>query len=210
MIEELSELTGTPESIQKVLSDLYDWELTAGAIRKLGFAKAGLLDYQGHALAVLARDVNKPKARILEVGTNHGYSAAVMRLAAPQATIVTLEPVREVRKKARENLEGMAITVDPHTSAAYLEESTGRYDLIFVDGDHKHIGVDLPWFNHLRRGGLILFHDYSPEDAEHPCPPVYKALTEGFLERPPDILIRDDGLTGMAGWYRRQGESYGA
>ncbi len=85
----------------------------------------------------------------------------------------------------------------------------GQYlgmDMIFVDGDHKNVVRDLPWWNALKPGGFMFFHDYTPADAtSRPCPPVYEALNDFsiYLKRPePDVIVVDDGKLGMAGFYR--------
>lgn len=173
--------------------------------------RQGVLPEQAAALALLAHQYDRSAAHILEIGTSAGYTAAIMKLAAPQARVVTLEPDRAKRAQARVNLEGLDIDVRPYMSAVYLEllpKFGFRFNLIFVDGDHKHVSQDLPYFNFLKVGGLFLFHDYSPETADHPCPPVYDALN-GFgedLGRGPDVLIQSEDLTGMAGWYKKSGE----
>lgn len=40
----------------------------------------------------------------------------------------------------------------------------GDIDLLFIDGDHSEIGVAgdiIAWVNHVKKDGLILFHDYG-------------------------------------------------
>lgn len=165
---------------------------------------------QAMAIALLAAQYDRPDARILEWGTNRGFTAAVLRLAAPQASVLSLEPNQSLRHAARARLEPLAITVGPWTSVAYLELSDHLYDLIFVDGDHKNIVLDLPWYNRLRTDGLFLHHDFSPAGSSRACPPVFEGLTEfsRVLEHEPDVLLRDPTHTGLAGWYRREGETW--
>jgi len=161
------------------------------------------------AIALLASQYNRRDARLLEWGTNRGFTAAVLRLAAPEAEVTTLEPNRSLRRAARTHLTSLDIHVRPETSAAYLEVDDHTYDMIFVDGDHKHISADLPWYNRLVTGGLFLHHDFSPAGSSRPCPRVYKALN-GFaahLAPPADVQMADDTGTGIAGWYRREGET---
>ena len=54
------------------------------------YYKREISEYQAAALYAIATRFNRPGARILEIGTAWGYSAAVMALAAPQAAITTL------------------------------------------------------------------------------------------------------------------------
>lgn len=163
---------------------------------------------QAIAIAALASQFDKPSGNILEIGCNRGLTAGLMKLAAPQALVTTLEPSREMRRIARENIVPLGVVVRPHTSVAYLDvikDSTKRYDLIFVDGDHKHVRLDLPYWNHLKVGGLFLHHDYSPEQSARPCPPVYEALNDFArkMQREPDVLVVDDTGVGMWGMYRK-------
>jgi predicted O-methyltransferase YrrM len=211
------------------------------AVARVAGLKRGLLDYQAAWLYAITKA--RQPAKILEIGTLVGYSAALMAMAAPRAEIVTLNPSGSEVIQAMRNLAAYAnVKVVPIRSWDYFTTTAPRsqegmdsgqqpcrndvgtraenaegaegddeylYDMIFVDGDHRHIEWDLPWFNRLEVGGLMLFHDYSPVDASHPCPPVYEALNRmaeklhGF-----DVLIIDEGKTGMAGIVRREGERW--
>lgn len=168
---------------------------------------------QAAAIAYLASQYDYSGARILELGCNRGLTAGLMQLAAPSALVTTLEPSREMRRVARANIVPLGIVVRPEASVAYLEltkDSGVEYDLIFVDGDHKHIRDDLPWWNRLKVGGLFLHHDYSPLESARPCPPVYEALNDfaARLGRQPDVLVVDDTRVGIWGMYRREGEEW--
>ena len=81
--------------------------------------------------------------------------------------------------------------------------------MIFVDGDHNRIARDLPWFNRLQVGGLLLCHDYSPEWEWIPSPVVYAELNgmADRLGRAFDVRLVDNGKVGMVGFYRRLGET---
>jgi predicted O-methyltransferase YrrM len=167
---------------------------------------------QALTIALLASQYNRSGARLLEWGTNRGFTASVLRFAAPKAEVTTLEPVRVLRRAVRTYLTSLDIHVRPETSVAYLEADDRTYDMIFVDGDHKNIRLDLPWYNRLQTDGLFLHHDFSPLGSSRPCPPVYEGLTEfsRVLDHEPDVLVRDETGTGIAGWYRREGETWNA
>ena len=161
--------------------------------------------WEGLLLYSLARQYNRPSARILEIGTAWGYSAAILAEAAPQASITTLNPKAKEFPIARRNLADYAnVSVVQTTSAEWLKQSAPIYDMIFVDGDHTVAGVraDVPYFGVLRPGGLLLFHDYSPAGAKRPTPGVYQVVWERAvaLDRVPDVLVVDEGLVGMAGF----------
>ncbi len=164
---------------------------------------------QAAAMAFLCAQYNDtPDVEFLEIGACQGYSAAIMALAAPNAIVTTLEPHGGRRARVRAAVHPLGITVRPEQSKVFLgycEEEQKRYDVIFVDGDHKNIKDDLPYWNLLKEDGLFLHHDYSPEGSKRGCRSVWEALND-FSDRlghPPDVLVQDDGMVGLAGWYRR-------
>lgn len=176
-----------------------------------------LLDYQLAALFVLARRFNRPGARILEIGTGHGGSGHVLGKAAPLGKVVSLT-TSFAEKGASEALwrSGGCSNVVACVVASwdFLERTKGdrhfhELDMVFVDGDHNRIARDLPWFNRLREGGLLLCHDYSPQDSRSPSGIVYAQLNAmaARLGRPFDVRIVDEGRVGMAGFYRQPGET---
>lgn len=168
-------------------------------------------EYQAAALYHIARPYDRKGARVLEIGTAFGYSASVLALAMPRATITTLNPDPAEAAQARANLArfGAQVEVVEAKSWEYLAATNDTaYDLIFCDGDHKNVRLDLPWWKHLRTDGLFIFHDYSPSGAARACPPVFRALNEfrDALARDFDVLVVDDNGTGMAGLTKRMGE----
>ena len=164
--------------------------------------------YQAMALAQHAADYDLPGANILEIGTYYGYTAAVMATAAPMAHLVTLNTHPDEVTAARKSLASLTnVKVEGVASWDYLKEYTGpALDMIFVDGDHKRVALDLPWFDWLRVGGLMIFHDYTPEGSPRHCPPVYNALNAAVerIGRGFDAIIIDDRNIGMAGWYKNK------
>lgn len=203
------------EDLLTAIVALYpEWPTVAETVRaKVPPNNKEVWPEQAAAIAYLASQFVKPRTMMLEFGTNRGYTAAVLAAACPAAQIVSLEPDPEKRKQARQNLAGMPISVRPQQSTAWLEHTadlTEKYDLIFVDGDHKNIEADLPWWGRLKVGGLFLHHDYSPDGSDRPCPPVYEALNRFSLRlgRPMDVLISDSSGVGLGGWYRRAKEPW--
>lgn len=163
--------------------------------------------FQAAALYLLVRD-EQPK-RILEIGTAHGYSAAVMAAAAPDAQIVTLNPDVEEAAVAEANLRalhfgGRVGVVRERSQDILSKVGAEMFDVIFVDGDHKAIREDLRWWSHLPDGGWMVFHDFSPVTSWRACPPVYVAVNEfgDQLGREADWLCVDDAQVGMAGYQR--------
>lgn len=166
--------------------------------------------YQAAALYHHARPYNGRRA--MEIGTAYGYSCFYLASAMPQSYITTLNPNHDEVIAAQQTLSRFRyVEALEFASWDYYSLTTKfsrEYGFIFVDGDHKQVGRDLPWFNRLEIGGLIMFHDYSPKDSARPCPPVYRAINEMAkkLGREPDVLIVDNDRVGMAGFIRRAGE----
>ena len=159
---------------------------------------------EAEALYALAQQYDGGRA--LEIGTATGYSAAVLARAMPRTGIVTLNPKQSEWNDARQYLAGYA-NVEPllMRSWDYLAGYTGPVlDLVFVDGDHGQVARDFAWWDWLKDGGLMLFHDYMPEGQKRPCQPVYEALNalRDGLGRDFDVRHRS-----LAGWYKEPGES---
>lgn len=177
--------------------------------------KRELLDYQMHALYYLAEQYNLAGARLLEIGTGRGGSGYMLAKAAPQAGIIslTVDPNGAAQADSLWALHRLK-NIDAQVAASWdylAERPDSQWDLIFVDGDHNQIRRDLPWFDRLTVGGLMVFHDYSPQDSPRPSAICYATLNvfAEYLGRPFDVRIVDDQKTGMVGFYRREGESYG-
>lgn len=187
--------------------------------------KREIWKYQAAALYCVARQFNTQGARLLEIGTAWGYSAAIIAEACPSASLVTLNPHAEEAAAARMHLGTWPnVSVLEHKSVEFLHLWQGDrpdhefalpsihsgylFDMVWVDGDHKRVALDFPFWNHLREGGLFIFHDFSPEWSTRPCVPVYNGLMRfrELLGRDFDVLICDDSDTGIAGWYRRAGD----
>lgn len=166
--------------------------------------KREIYSYQAAALFAMAEQFNQTGAQILELGTAYGYSCAMIALAAPKARIVTLNPTTHEAEAARKALRGFPnVEVVEMKSWDYLPFASVQLSMVFVDADHKRVIHDLPYWNHLATGGLMIHHDYSPLESSRACPPVFETLNKfaQWLGREPDELVVDDMLVGMAGWY---------
>lgn len=165
---------------------------------ELGFLKLIAHEYDGE--------------NILEIGTYYGKSAIAIAEAAPRSHVTTLEPDPERFEAACENVLDYNVTVLQIKSWDYLRRDHREYGMVFVDGCHYQVVRDLPWFNRLRTGGLILFHDYTPLDAtmwQHPV--VYdtvNAFMRGLGRNTLDLYISNTDGVGMAGFYRRESETW--
>lgn len=177
---------------------------------KVPNTKKAVYAYQAAALYHLAKPYNGGRA--LEIGTAYGYSCYYLAKAMPDSKITTLNAsIGEVEAvKANGTLNFPNVEILHRVSWEFLKESDGTavYNFIFVDGDHKRVKNDFPFFNRLVEGGLIMFHDYAPLGSRRHCPPVYEAVNDlaKTLGREPDVLIVDDGNVGIAGFIRRANE----
>lgn len=213
---DILQITGaTPEEImeQMCIAPGFDlehvhqaWSMTSRGNN----TRQAVYKYQAAVLYLMARQYDQPDSLILEIGTYYGYTAAILGLSAPTAQVLTLNSLPWEVEKATSNL-GELRNVRPVWTKSwdYLETYDGPEPaMVFIDGDHKKIGRDLPWWNWVRVGGLMLLHDYSPNGSRRACPPVYRGARRfvNFIGREPDVLVIDDGLAGMAGWYKLESD----
>lgn len=174
--------------------------------------RRAVYEYQACVLYALARPYDRPECNLLEIGTAYGFSGSFICAAARKAKVVTLNPKEWEIPVARQSLSyyGNATVVEK-LSWDYLADYAGpELDFIFVDGDHKRVLRDMPWWNHLKVGGLMMFHDYAPEGTPRPCPPVWFAVNAwtAQLGRGLDVEVIDDTGVGLAGLVRREGETW--
>ena len=166
-----------------------------------------IASYQAAALYLLARQYDKPTACILNIGCAWGYSTAVLAVGAPSARVTTLETLEKRVKKARRHLSRYQnVNLVQARSWDYLARDKTTYDMVFVDGCHRSIRKDMPFFNRLKVSGLFVSHDYVPWKFEQ----VVKEL-DGLrdqLGRPYDVRLVDDKERGIVGLYRRRGDKW--
>lgn len=218
-MEKLSlNITGTHEELWQQLDAVHPGIKTkvATVYRELGehYPKRETRDYEAALLYILATQYNYLGALIAEVGTCYGFTAAIMQHAAPRARVMTCTPNPNHVKIARRNLAPNfgAIEVVETTSVNWLQHiGDSSLDMVFIDGDHKAVRDDLPFYNKLKIGGLKFHHDYCPGRPDHtgprPCRWVYEALNE-FADKmhPFDVLMTDDNKEAVGGWYRQERE----
>lgn len=172
--------------------------------------KREIWDFQAAFLYVCAEQYNKDGAQLMEFGTCWGWSAAVIASAAPQASLVTMTPnVNHAKISAGQLAKHKRVKVLCLGSVDLLKTYSGpELDFLFVDGDHDNIALDMPWWNWIKVGGLMLHHDFTPKGCPRPTPIVYDELVrfKAWIGRKPDVLMVDDQGTGMAGWYKRKGD----
>ena len=117
-----------------------------------------------------------PRCRYLEIGTLRGESIVNMALIAEECVSVSLSEEEILQRGwgtayARNNglfLEGVPrLTRIAHDSATLDFSTLGKFDMIFVDGDHSYEGVRKDTqnsFSLLRdEKSIIVWHDYGIE-----------------------------------------------
>lgn len=197
---------GTPdEIIASVKEDCPEVNAVLDRVRvNVPFIKREIARYQAAVLYKLARGYDRPGINILDIGTAWGYSAAVMAEAAPLASITTLnQPKPAEYQQAVVHLAGYPnVVAHQIRSWDYYSRDTSNYSLVLVDGDHGQVERDFVWWTRLVSGGVILFHDYSPNGSGRPCQPVYDALNRWIVElgrEDFDVRVVDNTGVGMVG-----------
>lgn len=209
-----------PRFLPDQLGPTRDAEVTyvgRGTIRVPG----GTADTEAWILAVLAKDAR----RLFEFGTCTGKTAYLWaRNQPPGGTVATLtlapdqagssqpapgdDPVALAYAEAESRFSRFLYSgteSESRIEQLYGDSKefdatahAGRCDVVFVDGSHAYsyvVSDSAKALSMVRPGGLVLWHDYSPE-----CPGVFRALNE-LAERLP--LVHVAGTTLVA--WRREG-----
>ena len=210
---------GTPEEILEQLVPDRNYPELPGILERarelVKFTKREIWRYQAYVLYALVMPYNIKGVQVLEIGTATGYSAAILAQAASNGRVITLNPKQIEFVQAVDNLRVFHnVFVERIKSYDYLvqwQHLNQALDVVFIDGDHGRVAMDLDWFNELKTGGLILFHDYSPTGSKRACQPVYDICNamRDSLGRDFDIEIIDHQKVGMVGFYRQRGETFG-
>ncbi len=113
--------------------------------------KREISEFQAAALYVLAKQFNQEDDIILEIGTAHGYSAAILKEGTGRGNVITLNPDKHEVEIAQHNLRHYTrLKILSLHSHVYLngivnDITPPTFDMIFVDGDHNNIHLDLPY-----------------------------------------------------------------
>jgi len=191
-----------------------------GTIRVPG----GTSDTEAWILAVLAKD----SRRLFEFGTCTGKTAYLWaRNQPPDGTVTTLtltpdqaaasrpvagdDPVALAYAKAESRFSRFLYTgteAEERVEQLYgdskefdAEAYSGTCDVVFVDGSHAYsyvVSDSAKARTMVRPGGLVLWHDYSPE-----CPGVFRALNE-LAQQVPLVHLRG---TTLVAWRREGGKA---
>lgn len=196
------QLSGSPgEILSKILSVYPDLYYPLQAMHGIK-SQVGL--HQACGLMLMARQFNG--GDILNIGCAYGYSTACLAEGAPDSHILSLDVNHKRLAIAKKNLNRYRkVELLRMRSWAYLEQYAGqRWDMVFVDGCHREIWRDMPFYNQVKVDGLFMSHDYIP--ARFPF--VVEALDSLTVQfsRPFDVKIFDDRGAGVVGMIRQAGE----
>lgn len=128
---------------------------------------------QAFCLYQQARSVNGPAATIVEIGSHQGRSTVVLALAAPDATVVAIDPFIEgpmfggigTKDTLLANLDRAGVRDRVELIEAKSTDTRPTWDraidLLYIDGKHDYwtLSDDLRWSEHLPHGGVVLIHD---------------------------------------------------
>lgn len=178
------------------------------ALKNSAHIKRQVTELQACQIFNLCALFNQDGAVMLDIGTLHGFSASIMAQAAPRATIITCNPVLAECKIARQNLKPYKNVriVQKRSWELFASWRLGLLDFIFVDGDHNNVALDLKWYDKLKAGGLMLFHDYNPKGCGAESSILKKTLDDFIKElgREYDYLLIDEkrrrGMVGINRW----------
>jgi predicted O-methyltransferase YrrM len=114
----------------------------------------------------------RPGATIVEIGSHHGRSTILLAGAAPEATIIAIDPYHEAvprpddLREFESNLEqaGVRERIEHihDFSTAALDRVEGPIDLLYIDGAHdlRTALADIRgWGERVQPGGVMLIHD---------------------------------------------------
>ena len=125
-------------------------------VRPYLFSHGSALSIEVAMLQGIAYEI--PSCRFLEIGTYRGETAA--NLASGCIEVVTVD----VNKEAGEFCKGMSNVKQVTDNSITMDwDKLGKFDLIFIDGNHSYVGVKADTENAIRvlkEGGIIVWHDY--------------------------------------------------
>jgi predicted O-methyltransferase YrrM len=150
--EQLTKYTNSLIDLKEVITDPLYRELTA---KKHPVVKREAAFFISQIVSILQPD------RILELGTNAGFSAVVMALRLKKGKIYTVDHRADHQEKAKENFIRFGVSEKIELLNGYaLDILAGldeKFDMIFIDADKKNYAKYLDYaVGHLNENGVIL------------------------------------------------------
>lgn len=107
----------------------------------------------------------------LEVGVRFGGTFEAVVMGVPtivRAVAIDPYPTSELYRvldRLRRSRPATDIQfIRGHASDLAVAEAAGRFDAIFIDGDHRYQSVRDDWETYHRRGLMVAFHDIAKQD----------------------------------------------
>lgn len=179
IVQEFKDTSVRALEIESAIDYAFKWNYRGYSITPLQ-EKEEFLEFSRY----IRNNINELKM-VAEVGTANGGTAFLLsRLVSPHSTIITID-LHRYKEWKYEIMSNFAIKSDSKiefvtgdtrsedTLKLFEEKLKGReLDLLFIDGDHRYLGVKKDFENlsrYVRRGGIIAFHDIVPgKDNEVP------------------------------------------
>lgn len=101
---------------------------------------------------------------IVNIGVLHGATMHCLRAGAPEANLFGVDVTYKYGVQRPEVLRATMIEGD--STICHIDFNLWIH-FLFIDGDHHYPGVKADiagWANKVVQGGIIGFHDYSPEE----------------------------------------------
>jgi predicted O-methyltransferase YrrM len=171
---------------------------------RAGLPAIGVAPNQGKLLYLTALILGA--RRILEIGTLGGYSTICLaRALPPDGLLVTLEAEALHAAVARQNIEragfahvvrllvGKALDTLPKVEA----DSSGPFDLIFIDADKANTPEYFTWALKLSRPGSVIIVDNVVRNGEVSNPASTDPSVQG-MRRFVELLAKEPRVTATA------------
>ena len=133
-------------------------------------------------LLLLNLAIGRNARRILEVGTYRARTTYALHINCPEATLVSYD-IQVLNSEFRQLLSDHPNVSLRHASFSESEKELRleeKFDFLFIDGSHQfeHVIEDsLLALDLVATGGIILWHDYRPNDYRTDTLRVPEALT---------------------------------
>ena len=143
------------------------------------------------AVAGVVSRVN-PHPLIVNIGVWHGATLACLRAGAPHARIIGVDIDFTTNRLLFEDFEPLH-----GDSREVYAQVPDHIDLLFIDGDHHYevVREDIAnWLPKVRPGGIVVFHDYTPEPIDMEATPHLEGVRRAIDEW---AEVAGDGWTVM-------------
>lgn len=149
-----------------------------------------------------------PIKRVLEIGTDQGFSIELWQKAFKPDVAVTVELYDKPRFVANNRPvvehEGIhylwGCDSMQYSTVEKVKAISPEYDFVFIDGDHsyKAAKMDWEWYGGLcKKGGVVVFHDISVYHYELVVRPLWDQLKDQYSHVEIRTSISDSTGIGM-------------